>query len=78
MSNCGHGHVYPRSDGAKARCGGPSICRLCALDVALLLDDVVQSLHMLNKVLAATDDQISESCVAAPATAKPPNQQPKE
>ena len=24
-----HGHVYPRPDGAKARCGGPGFCRQC-------------------------------------------------
>ena len=32
--NTGHGHVYPRPDGAKARCGGPSICSECARDYA--------------------------------------------
>lgn len=26
----GHGHVFPRSDGVKARCGGPPICAQCA------------------------------------------------
>jgi hypothetical protein len=25
----GHGHVIPRQDGAKARCGGPAFCKLC-------------------------------------------------
>ena len=28
----GHGWVTPRPDGAKARCGGPAICRECALE----------------------------------------------
>lgn len=28
----GHGHVYPRKDRSKARCGGPRICKMCALD----------------------------------------------
>lgn len=32
--NTGHGHVRPRPDGFKARCGGPSICRECALEKA--------------------------------------------
>lgn len=32
--NVGHGHVYPRPDGVKARCGGPAICKECALDFA--------------------------------------------
>lgn len=28
----GHGHVVPRADGCVARCGGPAICRDCALE----------------------------------------------
>ncbi len=28
----GHGWVYPRPDGVKARCGGPAICTACAED----------------------------------------------
>jgi DNA polymerase III epsilon subunit-like protein len=31
-TNTGHGHVWERPDGAKARCGGPAICRQCAAD----------------------------------------------
>lgn len=30
--NTGHGHVFPRPDGKKARCGGPKLCNLCAAD----------------------------------------------
>lgn len=29
-----HGHVVPRPDGAKARCGGPAICAQCAREAA--------------------------------------------
>lgn len=32
----GHGHVTPNPNGAKARCGGPTICSVCALEFALL------------------------------------------
>lgn len=32
--NTGHGHVYPRPDGNRARCGGPSMCAECAKDLA--------------------------------------------
>lgn len=32
--NIGHGHVYPRPDGNKARCGGPPLCPECARDAA--------------------------------------------
>lgn len=30
----GHGHVRPNPDGSKARCGGPKICHICALEFA--------------------------------------------
>ena len=34
-TDTGHGHVWPRPDGAKARCGGPRLCVKCARDRAL-------------------------------------------
>ena len=30
----GHGHVYPHVDGSRARCGGPTICSVCAREKA--------------------------------------------
>ena len=33
-TNNGHGHVWNRPDGVKARCGGPGICLDCARDFA--------------------------------------------
>lgn len=30
----GHGHVTPRPDGAKARCGGPGLCAQCSQEQA--------------------------------------------
>ena len=30
--NTGHGHVFPRPDGARARCGGPGMCSSCSTD----------------------------------------------
>lgn len=35
--NTGHGHVYHRPDGVKARCGGPAMCSDCAIDLARLI-----------------------------------------
>ena len=32
--NRGHGHVRPRPDGVKARCGGPALCRACQQEQA--------------------------------------------
>ncbi|UIS65432.1 hypothetical protein [Acidovorax phage AP1] len=34
QGNTGHGHVFPRPDGVKARCGGPGICNQCSIDAA--------------------------------------------
>ncbi|WP_141218017.1 hypothetical protein [Bordetella genomosp. 6] len=33
-TNSGHGHVWDRPDGLKARCGGPGICSQCSRDQA--------------------------------------------
>ena len=35
-ANRGHGHVRPRPDGAKAGCGGPGLCKVCAREQAAL------------------------------------------
>ena len=32
----GHGHVKPNQDGTVARCGGPAVCAICALELARL------------------------------------------
>lgn len=32
--NIGHGHVFPRPDGMKMRCGGPGLCTECSKDLA--------------------------------------------
>lgn len=34
MTNSGHGHVWSRPDGSRTRCGGPRMCRVCAIDLA--------------------------------------------
>lgn len=33
-TNVGHGHVFPRADGVKMRCGGPGLCSECSADAA--------------------------------------------
>lgn len=32
----GHGHVKPRPDGVRMRCGGPAVCRVCQQEKAQL------------------------------------------
>jgi len=34
--NVGHGHVRPRPDGVKARCGGPGLCSVCSREAAAM------------------------------------------
>ena len=36
-TNTGHGHVWARPDGVRARCGGPQICSECAHDLAIMI-----------------------------------------
>jgi hypothetical protein len=50
----GHGHVTPNADGSKARCGGPALCRECALELSRN--------PMVN---AATLERLNESIVEA-------------
>lgn len=35
-TNTGHGHVWRRPDGVRARCGGPAVCSKCAADAAAI------------------------------------------
>ncbi len=35
MTNTGHGHVTPRSDGFRARCGGPGLCEVCSREASV-------------------------------------------
>ncbi|WP_269497735.1 hypothetical protein [Castellaniella sp. S9] len=46
----GHGHVKPRPDGVRARCGGPAICRVCQQEKAQLemSQRMDQALHPLD------------------------------
>lgn len=42
----GHGHVIPNADGSRARCGGPLICAVCALEFAQqMLKDTKEEAH---------------------------------
>lgn len=36
MRDLGHGHVRPRADGMKMRCGGPALCSYCQREAAAL------------------------------------------
>lgn len=52
-TNVGHGHVFPRADGVKMRCGGPELCSECAADAyraraALAQPSPVRSSLLIN------------------------------
>lgn len=44
--NTGHGHVRPRPDGVKARCGGPALCSECARELAGASEGVLTDLRL--------------------------------
>lgn len=65
-NNVGHGHVYPRPDGVRMRCGGPLMCTECALDEARKLHDeknfhkaFTEAANRINKAINAELDQLS-------------------
>ena len=49
VGNFGHGHVYPRPDGVKMRCGGPRLCPRCSDDLAR------KTISDLDKLTAAEE-----------------------
>lgn len=44
FTTTGHGHVTPRSDGCKARCGGPALCVVCQCEAAQQLAEAKRPL----------------------------------
>lgn len=48
----GHGHVKPRPDGAKARCGGPALCTKCQAEKAAQYAEEMKSTKKLEIVMA--------------------------
>ncbi len=45
-ANVGHGHVFPRADGVKMRCGGPGLCSECTADASRARAALAQSSPM--------------------------------
>lgn len=66
--NTGHGHVRPRPDGVRARCGGPAMCRVCQQERAAL--DALQSTHPADaSIVGAQIDMRDSVSSAAPVVA---------
>ena len=56
--NNGHGHVFLRRDGARARCGGPGYCAACNSDFALRFGPLHGQIAAAEGVLAERKRQI--------------------
>ena len=56
--NQGHGHVYPRPDGVRARCGGPSMCGECAIDFVKRQTDRERGVFVPRELLVAVIAQL--------------------
>ena len=57
--NVGHGHVFARPDGRRARCGGPALCPECSKDATLLAArdaDAAVAVGRLRAVVALLED----------------------
>jgi hypothetical protein len=54
-TNTGHGHVWPRPDGLRARCGGPGLCAECATDQA-----ATKNQHVCCHHVAATKHVLAD------------------
>lgn len=59
----GHGHVRPRPDGAKARCGGPGICAECSKELAKYQQEdpskpVGDTAEMFPKTMARIEERM--------------------
>jgi len=55
-SNSGHGHVWDRPDGVKARCGGPVLCKDCRRDM-----QDVRNLHASRRLEQLADIDLAEA-----------------
>ncbi|MCV4065759.1 hypothetical protein OD783_36435, partial [Pseudomonas aeruginosa] len=66
-TNVGHGHVFPRADGVKMRCGGPALCSECAADAyraraALAQPSPVQELDFSKPLETENGDPVKWIC----------------
>lgn len=56
--NTGHGHVFKRPDGVKARCGGPGVCAECSTDLARA-EAAAQREQQPRPVLTNTNERLA-------------------
>ena len=61
----GHGHVVPRPDGAKARCGGPALCSACAREKAQQVDPKLSAAKDALAAFKADDPKALSEALSA-------------
>lgn len=59
--NTGHGHVFPRDDGTRTRCGGPGLCSECSKDLARKQADEARA-SRYETALRHIRDQYGQVC----------------
>lgn len=61
--NRGHGHVNPRPDGVRARCGGPGFCAECSHEQAMAIkgDADIKALREENAKLQSEAGNLREA-----------------
>ncbi|WP_235582705.1 hypothetical protein, partial [Pseudomonas aeruginosa] len=70
-ANVGHGHVFPRADGVKMRCGGPGLCSECTADASRARAALAQPSPKCatcngSKVVSTTDTDHNGDYIEAP------------
>jgi hypothetical protein len=63
-----HGHVNPRPDGSKTRCGGPRLCKKCAAELADALAHIAPELLDALRQLGDTYGPLGVAVAAARLT----------
>lgn len=76
--NVGHGHVFPRADGHRMRCGGPGLCHECSRDKVILdrsrdPETVAQWFHEAYERLAPQHSYSTRKASAKPWSEVPEN-----
>lgn len=65
-----HGHVVPRADGVKARCGGPAVCKVCQAEqdktsTLMLLSMTREERDAARARVAELETDLADACASA-------------
>lgn len=71
--NSGHGHVVPRADGSRMRCGGPGRCATCSAEAVRF-----PSWPVLGRLLALEVEQLRAQVQAVRSLHRPVDIEPSD